>query len=289
MNNHDSHRRTHAHAHAHAMFDTQSVPWKDLVKHQRFETARELCLPLPWLLAAVVCGQQASAVGVTGLAQWGWIAAMGIAVIYVFMLGLRVAHNAFHGTLGLTRSGDHWVMGVISVMMLGSSHAINYTHMYHHKHCMEKGDVEGELATLPFWRALLKSPIYPVYIHIAALRDAPVMQKRWILAELAASVLVQCVMLVWFESPVYMLYSLMMLVANLSAPMVGIWAVHRQCEAAPVDARSCRSRVINFLTCGMFYHAEHHLFPAVPTRHLAELAKRIDATGVRFLGVTEFG
>lgn len=64
MNNHASHR----HAHTHAVFNTQSVPWKDLVKHQRFETARELCLPLPWFLAAVICGQQASAVGVTGFA-----------------------------------------------------------------------------------------------------------------------------------------------------------------------------------------------------------------------------
>jgi fatty acid desaturase len=287
MNNLDSHRHSHAHAHAHALLDTQSVRWKDLVKYQRFETARELCLPLPWL--AVVCGQQAMAVGATGSVQWGWIVAMGIAVIYVFMLGLRVAHNAFHGTLGLTPSGDHWVMGVISVMMLGSSHAINYTHMYHHKHCMQIGDVEGELATLPFGRALFKSPIYPVYIHIVALRDAPKLQKRWILAELAVSALLQCMMLVWFESPVYGLYSLMMLVANLSAPMVGIWAVHRQCEGSAVNARSCRSRVVNFLTCGMFYHAEHHLFPAVPTRHLAELAMRIDATGVRFLGVTELG
>lgn len=286
MNNHLAHH--HIHSHAQPVFDTQSVPWKDLVEYQRFETARELCLPLPWLLAAVFCGQQIAA-DMTGWALWGWIAALGVAVIYVFMLGLRVAHNAFHGTLGLSRRGDNWVMLLISVMMLGSSHAINYTHMYHHKHCMEKGDVEGELATLPFWRALIKSPIYPFYIHIVALRAAPIAQKRWIQAELAASVLVQGTLLLWCESPVLMLYSLMMLVANVSAPMVGIWAVHRQCEGSPVNARSCRSRVMNLLTCGMFYHAEHHLFPAVPTRHLAELAERIDATGVTFLGVTEFG
>ena len=85
-----------------------------------------------------------------------------------------------------------------------------------------------------------------------------------------------------------MLYVALMLMANLVAPMVGIWAVHRHCEDSPVDARSCRSRVINALTCGMFYHAEHHLFPAVPTCHLAELAERIDATGASFLGVMAF-
>lgn len=27
----------------------------------------------------------------------------------------------------------------------------------------------------------------------------------------------------------------------------------------------------------MFFHAKHHLFPAVPTCHLAELAARLDA------------
>lgn len=273
------------HDHVAPAFDTRTVFWKDLVEYQRFETVRELCLPLPWLFAVYVCGQQA--VGARDIVHWGWIAALGIAVIYVFMLGLRVAHNAFHGTLGLTRSGDHWVMFVISVLLLGSSHAINYTHMYHHKHCMQEGDVEGELANLPFWHALVKSPIYPVYIHIVALRDAPAAQKRWIQAELATSFLVHGSLLLWFESPVLMLYIALMLVANLGAPMIGIWAVHRQCEGSPVDARSCRSRVINMLTCGMFYHAEHHLFPAVPTCHLAELAKRIDATGVSFLGVVE--
>lgn len=284
MSNHSLH--AHRHSHVRPAFDTQSVRWKDLVDYRRFETVRELCLPLPWLLAVVVCGQQA--MGAVGSAYWGWFAALGIAVMYVFMLGLRVAHNAFHGTLGLTRSGDHWVIFVISVLLLGSSHAINYTHMYHHKHCMQDGDVEGELANLPFWHALVKSPIYPIYIHIVALRDAPVTQKRWIQAELIISLLVQCLLLVWFESSISMLYVALMLMANLVAPMIGIWAVHRHCEDSPVDARSCRSRVINALTCGMFYHAEHHLFPAVPTCHLAELAERIDATGASFLGVMAF-
>ncbi|PUA29048.1 MAG: hypothetical protein B0W54_00035 [Cellvibrio sp. 79] len=287
MNNHShhAHSQSHPHSHERPAFDTQSVRWKDLVEYQRFETVRELCLPLPWLFAVYLCGQQAA--GVAGWAHWGWLVALGIAVIYVFMLGLRVAHNAFHGTLGLTRSGDHWVMLVVSVMLLGSSHAINYTHMYHHKHCMQKGDVEGELANLPFWQALIKSPIYPIYIHVVAMRDAPLAEKRWIQAELAASLLVHGALLLWFESPISIFYGLLMLTANLSAPMVGIWAVHRQSEDSPVDARSCRSRVMNILTCGMFYHAEHHLFPAVPTCHLGELAKRIDATGVKFLGVME--
>ena len=38
---------------------------------------------------------------------------------------------------------------------------------------------------------------------------------------------------------------------------------------------------MNLISYSMFLHAEHHLFPAVPTAHLTELARRLDkATAV---------
>jgi fatty acid desaturase len=48
-------------------------------------------------------------------------------------------------------------------------------------------------------------------------------------------------------------------------------------------ARTQRGWLKNFVSYSMFYHLEHHLFPAVPTGHLPELARRLDAAtpGVR--------
>ena len=43
-----------------------------------------------------------------------------------------------------------------------------------------------------------------------------------------------------------------------------------------------RGALITALSYGMLFHVEHHLFPAVPTRHLAELARRIDAVTPRW-------
>lgn len=40
--------------------------------------------------------------------------------------------------------------------------------------------------------------------------------------------------------------------------------------------RTQRGTWINALSYSMFFHAEHHLFPAVPTTHLAELSQRLD-------------
>lgn len=105
------------------------------------------------------------------------------------MTGLRVTHGAFHRTLGLRGRGNDAVMFVLSVLLGGAMHAIECTHRHHHRACLEADDVEGRIAHLGFWRALLHSP----------------------------------------------------------------------------------------LVVGMFHHLEHHLYPAVPTWRLPELAQRFDA------------
>ncbi|RYY59528.1 MAG: hypothetical protein EOO12_16145 [Chitinophagaceae bacterium] len=46
---------------------------------------------------------------------------------------------------------------------------------------------------------------------------------------------------------------------------------------APELARTQRSGCKNKITFSMFYHLEHHLFPAIPIIKLPELARRIDA------------
>ena len=246
------------------------VEWRDLVVFSKYGRWVELMLPVPWLLGAWVFGYYAL-----------WLP-MAICVMYVFVLGLRVAHGAIHHSLGVSRGADHAIKFVLSLVMLGSSHAIAYTHRYHHSHCLEKGDVEGQLAHSSFWQALWRSPAYPVHIHIAAWMRAKPHEKHWIIAELTASVLIQIISFLIVENEVLMAYTLMMLIANILAPMVGIWAVHREGDELGF-ARSCRHRWINALTCGMFYHAEHHAFPAVPTSQLSVLAKRIDtASDVAF-------
>lgn len=70
--------------------------------------------------------------------------------------------------------------------------------------------------------------------------------------------------------------SLALIFANLTAAMIGIWAVHRTCESENFCARSSRSKILNTFVYGMFFHLEHHLYPGVPTRNLAVLAQRLD-------------
>ena len=60
-----------------------------------------------------------------------------------------------------------------------------------------------------------------------------------------------------------------------------VWTVHHHCDRTHYIARTLRGRIRNALTFNMFRHIEHHLFPAVPTRHLAALSIRLDEGGAR--------
>jgi fatty acid desaturase len=55
-----------------------------------------------------------------------------------------------------------------------------------------------------------------------------------------------------------------------------VWTVHHHCDRTHYLARTLRNRLKNAITFDMFPHIEHHLFPAVPTCHLAELWMRLD-------------
>lgn len=241
----------------------RQVRWKDLTEYSVFETIRELSLPIIWFTAA--------------------LAAMNFSIIvtaictgYTFLFGLRVAHNSFHRALGLPAWANNWVMMGISWILIGSAHAIYVTHLYHHKHCLEDEDVEGQLARYPFWRALSLSPLYPFQIHIKALKICSPSIRRWIGLELVTSATLHLVIMPTIFGPNYFIYLSIMAFANLIAPMFGIWLVHRDCDNPAKQARSCRSTILNFLSGNMLYHHEHHLFPGVPSRKMRELSSRID-------------
>lgn len=141
----------------------RGVEWRDLVALSRWEVVRELCLPVPWFGASLL---------LAGLA-WSWpvlfLPALGCSFVF-FLTGLRVVHNAHHYALGLRRWTTEWVMFVMSVLMLGSMHAVQRNHLQHHKHCMDDEDLEGYSARLSAWRAWLYGPVFLVRLHVRGFR-----------------------------------------------------------------------------------------------------------------------
>lgn len=83
--------------------------------------------------------------------------------------------------------------------------------------------------------------------------------------------------LVFFFHINFLIYHIIVMVAGeFLMAFFAVWTVHHDTDHAPEFARTQRGGWKNKITFSMFYHLEHHLFPAVPTIKLPELAKRID-------------
>jgi fatty acid desaturase len=247
----------------------RAVCWRDLLTLSKCEAAKEVLLPLPWLAASLV------------LAHFHlWPVALAASFLF-FLAGLRVVHGAYHYAIGLPRWATEWVMLAFSILMLGSMHAVQWNHLRHHRHCLTSDDVEAMGARRSALGAILLGPRFPLRLHQAALTGSSGSQRAWIIAELAANS-------VWLAflpgiaacgAPRYHVF--VMAIGQCLTAFFAVWTVHRGCTAHGIIARTIRDPFRNALTFGMFFHLEHHLFPAVPTPHLPILARRLDRVASR--------
>lgn len=118
-------------------------------------------------------------------------------------------------------------------------------------------------------------PVFTARLHIEALTRGKRRQRRWVIAEL---IVTAAILIVAFQgnSDAWRFHVLAMTAAHCLTAFFAVWTVHHDCEDWKYRARTIRSRWKSDLVLGMFFHSEHHLDPAVPTRRLPILAERLD-------------
>lgn len=236
------------------------VQWRDLTHLTPREVFNELALPLPWLAGSMVSFHQ------------GWVVLGAFCAFYFFLTGLRQSHGAQHFTLGVSRRAHHWILFALSALMMGSMHAVQVTHLNHHRHCLDDHDGEGKIALEPAWKALIGGPLFFLRLHANAWRRGDARARRWIAAEIILIVLLAFYAATAPATGVACHLSAM-LVGECFTGFFAVWTVHHDC--ADPNGRTQRGAWLNRMTYNMFYHREHHLYPGVPTGHLAQLSHRI--------------
>lgn len=245
------------------------VAWRDLVPVRRYEVVAELLLPVPWLAGSLVAAALARAAP-------GWYA-VALALSFIFFLtGLRIVHNAFHYALGLGRRSTATVLWIMSAAMLGSMDAVRFNHLRHHRQAPGEEDVEGRSAEMPGWRALLFGPWFTVLLHATALRHGDARLRMRVAGQLALTAVTVWVAFGVLHGSVLRYHVLAMAAGHCLTAFFAVWTVHHHCDRTHYIARTLRNRIKNAVTFDMFRHIEHHLFPAVPTRHLRRLSVRLD-------------
>jgi fatty acid desaturase len=259
----------------------RNVEWRDLLPLTRAEVLHETLITTPWLALSLTGWHLAS----TAHPAFAALALSG--AFFFFLTGLRQVHNAYHHALGIGRRSTHLTMLALSISMMSAMHAIQMTHLNHHRHCLDEGDVEGRAATQSWWRALIGGPSFAVHLHRSGWALANADTRRWIVAEAAAIVttLLAAVLIDWLPLRAHVLT---MIAGQCFTAFFAVWTVHHDCQPIGRIARTQRGWVKNVVSYDMFHHVEHHLFPAVPTCHLPELSRRLDHAAPEYKDLTVY-
>ncbi len=240
----------------------KGVGWHDLTPMSRIDSLREMCLPLPWLIASwLLYGSPI------------WFA--GIPASFMFFLcALRLNHEAIHNNLGAPHWGDRIVLHTLSFLMGASNHAVAHGHMVHHKYAMGPKDSEGKCGHMTFWEVLRYGPRFTYDINRAAWAGSKPRHRRRIVFDwLLNATMIAIALITGLQFLIFHIAA--MTVAQSLTALFAVWITHQGIEANGIAARSQRG-VLARLAYLMFYHREHHLFPKVPVRRLPELAQRLD-------------
>ena len=241
----------------------KKVEWKDLQNLSFKEMLIENNLTIPWFVLSFT------------LAYFEYyLIALPFSAIF-FLTGLRQAHNGFHYALGTNKWLTSLTLYVNSVLMMASMHAVKFNHLRHHKYCLSEEDYEGKSAGMTWYGAILYGPIHMFKIHQMTWQLGNKKYRKNMVFELL-SVSIFGIFVLYFDIHCLMYHIIVMIMGEFLMAFFAVWTVHHDTHDRPNFARTQRTGWKNKLTFSMFYHLEHHLFPAVPTIKLPELAKRID-------------
>lgn len=241
----------------------RKVEWKDLRNLSFKEMMIENNLTIPWLVVSLA------------FAYFGnYLVAIPFSA-FCFLAALRQVHNGFHNSLGTNKFLTWLTLYLNSISLMASIHAVKFNHIRHHKFCLGKDDYEGKSASMTWYGAILYGPIHMFLIHKVAIELGDKNYKLNVLLELA-SIAVFISVVIYLKIYFLIYHIIIMVFSEFMMAFFAVWTVHHDTFENPDFARTQRGGWKNKITFSMFYHLEHHLFPAVPTIKLPELAKRID-------------
>ena len=239
---------------------------QDLLKLSRWQIARALAVPFLAFFAYWI------------FAMFGlWIPAVLSLVVLSFVTYGSTSHDLVHGSLGLNRRWNGFLLSIIEAMSLRSGHAYQLAHLHHHARFPHEDDIEAEAAKMSLLRALWEGVIFQFRIYVWALRNPRGKRGRIVTEGLVvlALVLTAILSLPWTIIPA--IYVALMIAGSWIIPLVTSYIPH---DATAKDSirqtRIFRGWFFRILAMDHLYHWEHHLYPAVPHQNWPRLAKRLD-------------
>lgn len=217
------------------------------------------------------------AYGVFASLGW-WIPAILAVAGLMFITYVSTSHDLLHRTLGFSNPVNECLLSLIEALALRSGHAFRVTHLSHHRHFPDDEDIEGRVAKMPLWRALVEGIGNQTRLFLWAWRHARSEEKRWMAGEAMLVFLIVGLSLGLLSiTKVPALYLVLIVLSSWLYPVATVWIPHRA-EGRNVlfQTWAVRGRIFPELFLQHTYHLEHHLYPSVPSFNWRKLAQRLD-------------
>jgi fatty acid desaturase len=189
----------------------------------------------------------------------GWQLAT-VAALALHLGAFAFCHDLVHGALRLPRRWTEWLLFFAALPMLVSGHSMRLTHLRHHARPLAPEDLEGQGATVSFWRAVWLGPSNAAALRVEGWRLANTVERRWILAELVLLGLSVGLASLTASGRVWLVVSAAL---QLSA---SVWASHLS-HHPPALLREVALRLSwtrSAVLLSLAFHHEHHARPRLP-------------------------
>lgn len=239
----------------------------DLLRVSSFERLWSIARPVLCIAAYVIFAWNG----------W-WIPAVAAVAGVMFITYVSTSHDLLHRTLGFSKATNDVWLAIIEILVLRSGHAFRVTHLQHHRYFPEADDIEGEVARMPWWRALLAGVGNQSRLFMWAWPRANSIDRRWMLFEAMWVVVLSVASIALVRvTPIPFVYLVLVVVSSWLYPFATVWVPHRaDGENVLTQTIAVRGRWIPALLLQHTYHLEHHLYPAVSSHRWPELARRLD-------------
>lgn len=215
---------------------------------------------------------------VAAVQSWWWVAIPATWLVYGS--ALTCVHHLIHGSLGLSPRARHFWLRHIGLLVAESGHALQVTHLAHHRTSTDVADPEGYIEYVTWSQLPGAALAFRYRLMFTGLRMAPAPRRRRIIVELvvhaamhlASLALLPITIVPWAYLTLIHVASFVFAVLAGKGPQTN-WG-------RPVDTPFVR--VHTALGRWLFFshdqHLEHHAAPKVPLPHLHRLRRDIDAT-----------
>lgn len=282
----------------------------DMINNERFNSALSVPLPawtvrshraLPkisfvspsvgdttWLRRLLVARPLAAVAGfVVAAANGWWLIAVPVTWL-IYGSTLTCVHHLIHGSLGLSPRARHFLLGAIGLLVAESGHALQVTHLAHHRTGADVPDPEGYIEYASWKQMPTAALAFRYRLMFAGLKMAPLARRRRIGMEIAGHAAMHLGSLALLPISIipWAYLSLIHFAAFAFAVLAGKGPqtnYGRPLDSPLVRVRTVLGRVLFF---SHDKHIEHHAAPKVPLPHLRRLDAEID-TALRDLDVVD--